>query len=166
MKTRDYLFVSMYGSGGLAIFMLVLMISNTDIDNDGIILGSIVIIALGLKSYYCYRKLKRVRDEDMLYQPATDATTLEKIRYYKRVLLFGTLGFIGLSFFTWQDLNELVEPGNHSVRLMMHVAVLYELGGYWLAVLATPIVGIIVCLGMVKIISNLKKKDVEQDEEE
>ena len=47
-----------------------------------------------------------------------------------------------LSIWTWLNLNQLESGADEPVSLWAPIAFLYDVGGYWLALLATPFAGI------------------------
>jgi hypothetical protein len=76
------------------------------------------------------------------------------------MLLIGVPAFIITSVWTYIDLKSLESGTVGSVLLWEPVSLLYNLGGFWLAVLATPLLGVlIVILGLRKI---KELKDSEQ----
>ncbi len=85
-----------------------------------------------------------------------DASVTEKLTFYKRGILLGGIAFIILSVWTLLDLNSLESGTAESVRLWGPVSFLYDLGGYWLAVLTTPIMGILVIISFASKIQELK----------
>jgi hypothetical protein len=130
-----------------------------EIDEFGIIFGSVILLFLIYKSYSCFKEIKNTRDEERAYSPPTDASKTEIISYYKRVFYISIPAFIILSIWIYYDLNEL-ETGNvETVRLWAPIAFLYENGGYWLAILTTPILGIICWFAFWKIIKKTSESE-------
>lgn len=159
MDKRKYLLFQGWAYA-LAVVVLTVIFAFQKTDEFGIIFGIAFLSFLAYKSYSCFKELKNAREEDRVYAPSTDSTIAEKISFYKRMLLIGVPAFIITSVWTYIDLKSLESGTVGSVLLWESVSLLYSLGGFWLAVLATPLLGVlIVILGLRKI---KELKDTEQ----
>ncbi|MHB1157597.1 MAG: hypothetical protein ACYC26_12275 [Phycisphaerales bacterium] len=67
----------------------------------------------------------------------------ERIAYYKKILWSGTIGFLALTAFVVNDLNQLESGAVKEVRIWEPLALLYEHCGYWPTVLFLPTVCLI-----------------------
>ena len=151
MDKRKYLLFQGWAYA-LVVVVLTVIFALQKTDESGVIFGIAFLSFLAYKSYSCFKELKNTRDEDRDYAPSTDSTIAEKISFYKRMLLIGVPAFIITSIWTYLDLKSLESGTVDSVLLWEPVSLLYNLGGFWLAVLATPLLGVfIVILGLRKI---------------
>ncbi|MES2575348.1 MAG: hypothetical protein V4572_10425, partial [Bacteroidota bacterium] len=64
--------------------------------------------------------------------------------------------FTILSVWIYFDLKDLESGTVEYVRLWAPIYILYNLGGFWLAVTATPLLGIIIAILFLKKIKELK----------
>ncbi|MFM2266747.1 MAG: hypothetical protein RL757_187 [Bacteroidota bacterium] len=159
MKQKDYLLFmgSAYALlviGGLVLFAF----QASQIDTFGLLFGVCLLAFFAYKSYTCFRDLKTVRQEDMVFAPPTDATAEEQISYFKRTLMLSAIVFPILSIWIWFDLNSLESNEVESVRIWEPVAFLYNIGGYWLAVLSTPVLSLFVMGSLFKKVADLKRE--------
>ena len=159
MKQEDYLLFmgwvyALMTIGGLALFAF----KGSEIDTFGHVFGVCFLALFTYKSYTCFKDLKVVREEDMVYAPPSDPTLDEQISYFKRVLMISVIGFPLFSVWTCFDLNRVESGEVDSVTIWGPVAFLYDIGGYWVAVFAVPILGLFVIGTMIKKISDLKKQ--------
>lgn len=161
MNKKKYLLLQGWVSAISVVAILILTFISTnhfeELDEFGIIFGSAFILFLLYKSYSCFKEIKNTREEERVYQPPTDATKSEIISYYKRLFYISIPAFIILSVWIYYDLTELESGNEDSVTIWAPIAFLYEKGGYWLAILTTPIIGIICCFAFWKIIKKTKE---------
>jgi hypothetical protein len=157
MKQKDYLLLMGWAYALLVVGGLLLVaFQGLEIDTFGLVFGVCILAFFSYKSYTCFRDLKVVRQEDMVYAPPKDATVQEQISYFKRILILSAIAFPILSIWIYLDLNSLESGEVDSVRLWEPVAFLYNIGGYWAAILTVPVLGIIVLGTMLKKIVDLK----------
>lgn len=160
MKQKHYLLFYVWTYALIAVFLIVVAIFNTP-DTTGLILGGILIVALSYKSYSCFKKLKTTNNEDKALSPPANASLQEQKFYYKRMIVVFWIAIAILSIWTIMDLNELESGTVEYVGVWGPVLFCYHIGGYWLAVLATPLIGILVTLLFIKKINQLKKAQAD-----
>ncbi|TGJ98691.1 hypothetical protein EHQ53_12230 [Leptospira langatensis] len=125
--------------------------------------GLILSIALGLLaaffSYRMFKNLKDIREEDQAYAPPLDASVDEKVTYYKKILYISLIVFPSLSIIVILDLNSLESGEAATVRTWALVAFIYEQFGYWAAILAAPVLGVLVVAGLLRTIRLLRSEN-------
>ncbi|PXY42282.1 hypothetical protein DMB65_03375 [Flavobacterium cheongpyeongense] len=156
MDKRRYLLIRGW-SYNIAIFALLIIFAFQEIDQFGLVFGLALLLLLSYKSYLCFRELKITREEDRVFAPSTDASTTEKISYYKKILLIGIPAFFILSVWTYIDLKSLEKGTVEYMSVWAPIFFLYNLGGFWTAVLATPLLGCTTLILLLKKINDLKK---------
>lgn len=159
MKTRHYLIFNFLGYGIVALFLLGLIIVLKS-DLFGLIFGILFILIFSYKSYSSYRQLKNVPSDEKMYTPPINASVQDQINSYKRVMIAGSIAIVALSIWVFIQLNELESGKVDSVKLWGPIPLLYDLGGYWLAVLSTPAVGVFVLVAGIRKIIILKNNSL------
>lgn len=155
MNKRSYLRFQGW-SFAIAVIVLILIFSFQKIDNFGIIFGIAFLSFLSYRSYSCFKELKVTSESERVFAPSIDSTTTEKISFYKRMLLLGIPAFIILSIWIYFDLSKLENGTVQSVSLWEPISMLYNLGGYWPAVLGTPLLGLLTVALLIKKLIELK----------
>lgn len=158
MNKRQYLLLHGWLYALVVAILLVIFVFQ-EIDQIGIIFGTIIIFLLSYKSYSCFKEIKNTRKEDNVCGPPADASTIEKIVYYKRIFVIGTPAFIFLIGWTYWELNNLESGSFESIRLWEPISLLYDLGGFWLAVLFLPILWTLIGIEVIFKIKKLKNSD-------
>jgi hypothetical protein len=158
MTKRQYLLLHGWLYALVVIILLVFFVFQ-EIDEIGIIFGTIILIFLSLKSYACFMKVQNIKDEDNNFGAPANSSTDEKITYYKRILFIALPAFIILSVWIFWQLNNLELGLVESVSLWEPISLLYDWGGFWLAVLATPILGILLVIELIFKIKKLRNSD-------
>jgi hypothetical protein len=156
MNQRKYLLLQGWGYA-LTVVILLVLFAFTEIDEFGKVFGVIFLCFLSYKSYSCFKQLETTREEDRVYAPNTDASAEESVGFYKKMIFIGIPAFIGLSLWTYFDLNNLESGNVESVRLWEPISLLYEFGGFWIAVLATPLLGIVSVFLLIRKIQEVKR---------
>lgn len=164
MNRKNYLQLQGWAQALLVVFFVIVLLYNyAEIDSFGLIAGAIMIAFFAYRSYSCFQALKEVGEEEMSDDPITTAATIavegtaeEQISYYQKIILAGAVAFPALSLLTWSDLNDLESGTVESVRLWAPFAFLYNIGGYWTAVLAAPVLGVVVIGLLIKKVYDLK----------
>ncbi len=161
MKKKQYLLLQGWLSALSVIVILTFFAfqKSSEIDEFGMIFGILMLLFLSYKSYACFKKIRHTREEDMVYQPSTDASKTEITSYYKRIFYISIPVFIILSIEIYFDLKDLEQGNAESVRIWAPIAFLYEHGGFWLGVLSTPILGILCLFVLWKKIKRTKASD-------
>ena len=157
MKKKHYhiLQACLYGIGALFFISFPLWI---EVDDPEFGYPFICIMA-AVFAYLSFRNFKQInesREEDQVYRPNTDDSIEEQIAFYKKYIIGWVVGISLLSIITILDLNDLVSGKEKSVRLLQPAAFVYEQFGYWPALLALPVIGVIVTLLGVRKIYMLK----------
>ena len=158
MNKRQYLLLRGW-SYALIVIVLIVIFAFQEIDEFGIIFGIAFCLFLLFKSYSCFREIKNTREEDRVFAPSTDSSTTEKRSFYKKVLLIAIPAFIILSIWIYTDFKDLESGTVEYVSAWGPISLLYELGGFWLAVLATPLLGVITITLLLKKIQELKNTE-------
>jgi hypothetical protein len=158
MNKKQYLLFSGWAYALIVIVLLVIF-AFQKIDTFGIVFGIVILSYLSYKSYSCFKELKNTREDDRVFAPSADASVTEQISFYNRTLLIGIPAFIILSVMTYFDLQKLESGTVEYVSLWAPVSLLYDLGGYWLAVLGTPLLGILVIVLLLIKIGKLKNTE-------
>jgi hypothetical protein len=144
----------------LTVIVLLAIFAFQKIDDFGFYFGIAFITFLTYKSYSCFSAIKNTREEDRVFAPSTDTSKTEKISFYNKTLWVGIPAFIILSVWTYGDLTDLESGIVESVSIWEPIHLLYNMGGYWLAILATPLLGIlsvILILRKIKELKNIKQ---------
>jgi hypothetical protein len=164
MKQKNYFLLRGWLYAVAIVVIIVASLSAVDfkeIDSFGIVFGIILLLALSFLSYTFFRKARSVGEEKMI-TPTTNSPASSQITYYRSMLLISIPAFAILSAWIFYDLNSLESGNADSVNLLAPIAWLYRSGGYWLAVLATPILGILVIVLFIILIRKLKQnKDLK-----
>ncbi|TGK07693.1 hypothetical protein EHO59_06220 [Leptospira semungkisensis] len=158
MKLKDYTLLRSILTAGMALFCLSLPLWE-ELDQTGLILSIVIGLAFAFFSYRMFKNLKNIREEEQAYVPPLDATVEEKITYYKKILYLSVVIFPLLSIIIILDLNSLESGSVESVRIWAPVAFMYEQFGYWAAILAAPILGILVISGLLRVIRLLRSEN-------
>ncbi|MES2679527.1 MAG: hypothetical protein V4635_06560 [Bacteroidota bacterium] len=161
MKQKHYLLFYAWTYALISVFLLLLTIFNKP-DETGLILGSILILVLSYKSYSCFKKLRTTNNEDRALAPPANASLQDQKLYYKRMVIVFWIAITILSIWTITDLNELESGTVEYVGVWGPVLFCYHIGGYWLAVLVTPLIGLLVTLLFIKKINQLKKAQADK----
>jgi ABC-type uncharacterized transport system permease subunit len=165
MKQKNYFLLRawLYAIGIVSIIVVSLSVVDfKEIDSFGIVAGIILLLALSFLSYSFFKKARSVTGEEKLMAPAANSSASSQITYYQRMLFISIPAFILLSVWIFFDLNNLESGNVDSIHLLAPIAWLYRSGGYWLAVLATPVLGILVTTLFIILIRKLKQnKDSE-----
>jgi hypothetical protein len=160
MKQKYYLLFHAWTYALIVVFLIVVAIINNP-DETGLILGGIIIIALSYKSYTYFKKLKTTDNEDKAFAPPAKVSIQDQKHHFKVIIVVFWIAIAILSIWTITDLNELESGTVAYVRVWAPVLFCYHFGGYWLAILATPIIGILVTLLYIKKINQLKKAQAD-----
>lgn len=160
MKQKNYFLLRAWGYAMAVVIIIVASLSAIDfkeIDSFGIIAGIILLLALSFLSYSFFRKARSVTGEEKLTAPTGKSPASSQITYYRSMLLISIPAFAILSAWIFYDLNSLESGNADTIKLLAPVAYLYKSGGYWLAVLATPLLGILVIILFIVLIRKLKQ---------
>jgi len=155
MDKRRYLLFRGW-SYALTVVVLLVIFTFQEIDDFGLVFGFAFLGFLLYKSYSCFRELKSAKKEDKIFAPSADVSTAEKISYYKKILLIGIPAFIILSVLTYIDLKDLEKGTVEYVSVWGPISFLYNLSGFWTAVLATPLLGFTTVVILLKKIKDIK----------
>ncbi len=99
MKQKDYLLLMGWAYALLVVGGLLLVaFQGLEIDTFGLVFGVCILAFFSYKSYTCFRDLKVVRQEDMVYAPPKDATVQERFPILK-VFQNRISNFINLDIF-------------------------------------------------------------------
>lgn len=90
------------------------------------------------------KHIKNTKMDKNLSNHQNVATPEEAAAYFKRILIMSAIAFPILSAWIIYDLSALETGTEESVRIWAPIAFLYNIGGYWPAILATPALGIFV----------------------
>jgi hypothetical protein len=156
MNKRRYLFLRGWSYILIAVAIILTCIFKK-IDEFGFIFSIIFIPLLAYQSYSCFKKLQKTDKDDMAFVPREDSPATEKISYFKRLAIVGGIAFAILSVWTYFDLQNLESGTVEYVKLWAPISLLYNLGGFWLATLITPILGIVIILLLLKKNTNTKR---------
>ena len=137
-------------TNALLVIAIVLLLITVKTDTFGLITGLILILIFAYKSFSNFKFSTSVNEKDPVVGPLHDATTEEKISYYKKGVWIAIAAFTILSVWTIIDLNALKSGTEESVSLWGPIALLYQYGGYWLAVITTPLLGLLVVLNFLR----------------
>lgn len=142
MNKRHYLILR-GSSCALVVIGLLIALLFKKIDEFGIIFGCIFIPILIYLSYSYFSKLKETEKEEVLFVTQNNSSANEQISYFNKIAILGGIAFTILSIWTYFDLKDLESGTVEYVRLWAPISLLYDLGGFWLAVAAMPVLGII-----------------------
>jgi hypothetical protein len=155
MSKKQFLILQAGIYSALAVVILIVLLTGVH-DKLGFILGIPILSLMAYRAFLCIKHLKTVREEDRAFAPATDASVTEQVAYYKMLLLLSIPTFAVLSAWSYKSLHKLEIGTAQSVKVWAPISFLYEVGGFWLAVLTTPIVGIMVILSLWKKFREIK----------
>ncbi len=105
------------------------------------------------------KEIKNIREEDRVYEPSSDASTTEKILFYKRTLLVAIPAFLVLSVITFWDLKKIELGTVESVSLWGPISLIYDFLGHWAAVATTPLLGVLAVVMLLRKIKALKNTE-------
>lgn len=142
-----------YALVGIAILSILAF---KKIDEFGMIFSIGFVAFLAFRSYSCFKELKKTEKEDQVFSYPDNSPVKEKISYLTRIAIIGAIAFLILSVWTYFDLKDLESGTVEYVRLWAPISLLYDLGGFWLAVLATPLLGILTIFLLMRKIKELK----------
>jgi hypothetical protein len=140
----------------LTVIVLLVIFAFQKLDEFGIVFSIGFLSFLSYKSYSCFKELQNTREEDRVFEPSADASTTEKIAFYNKTLSIGIPAFMILSAWTYFDLTNLESGTVEYVSLWSPISLLYDWGGYKLAVLAAPLLGILSVFLLLRKIKALK----------
>lgn len=141
----------------LSVFIVCLFLF-TDKDEIGSQLGLIFLICTSIMSFVYFGRARRSTESNRVYSPDVNTSTIEQIAYYKRMVRIGIVAFLILTCMTIYDLNQVQSGEVEHLRTWMPVSFLYNLGGYWLAIMTTPLIGLITLYLLIRKIKQLKAK--------
>ena len=130
----------------IALLPVILSIWNS-IDNLGIIFGIIwgcFFICKSIYHFYKYRKTS-VDTADTKFFDIRKQPPEVQIHVSKRVIWIMLLLIPVLTLWTYSDLSALEDGSKAFVTVHEPVALLYNLFGFWPAVLCWPVFGLIIC---------------------
>lgn len=158
MTKRKYLLLHGWLYALVVIILLVFFVFQ-EIDEFGIVFGTIILIFLSFKSYACLMEVQNIKDEDNNFGSPENSSMDGKISYYKRILFIALPAFILFSVWIFWQLNNLESGVVESISLWGPISLLYDWGGFWLAVLATPVLGILFAIELLFKIKKLRNSD-------
>ncbi|MCC6459841.1 MAG: hypothetical protein IT260_05205 [Saprospiraceae bacterium] len=132
----------------------VLALHYPEINTAGLLFLLVCLLLFGFAAFRCFRGLNAALAEDAAYVPPGDEEALEQITYFKRLLLLAVPAFPILALWIYSDLKQLESGAAESVRIWGPVAFLYEQGGFWVAILAVPLLGVFVLGALLKKMNN------------
>jgi hypothetical protein len=158
MNKKQFLLLQGWGYA-FAIILILILFTTQKIDEFGIAFGIALLFFLSYKSYSCFNEINNTREEDKVYAPAEDSTKSEKIAFYNRALSISIPAFIILSVWTYLDLKNLELGTVEYVSLWGPISLLYDFGGYRLAVISTPLLGVLTMFLLLRKINELKSNE-------
>lgn len=111
--------------------------------------GLFILLALFF-GFLCYKYSKKINEQgDTMddYKPADDASEVDKIAFYKRMLYLSLLAFPALTYLVVDDINSFESHTQDYLSLWWPVAFAYKQFGYWAGVLFAPVLGLICIVG-------------------
>jgi hypothetical protein len=154
MNLRWHLCVRGGANAALAVFAVgLLLFVPTDSSGRWIAIGLGALFAL--VAYGNFKAAFSARDEEQAFAPPLDATASEQVNFFKRLLWVTVLVFPVITVLNVQALNTL-EKGERA-SIWVPVAVLYDFGGYWPAILSVPVLGALCCTIFLWKIAKIKK---------
>ena len=128
----------------------VMALHYPEITTVGLVFLLVCLVLFAVASFRCFRDLGAARAEDAAFVPPTDAEVLEQMAYFKRMLYLAVPAFPILAIWIYSDLRSLESGAAESVRIWGPVAFLYETGGFWVAILAVPLLGVFAIAALFK----------------
>jgi hypothetical protein len=123
---------------GLVLLFVALAISGEVKDTFGWVFLFLFISFFSWNSYRNFRAIDTIRDEEREHAPPTDATSDEKIAFYRRHMIIALCLVPVLPFIFLGDINALAaHPGQAHGELQIFLW-LYKHLGYWPLLLALP----------------------------
>jgi hypothetical protein len=145
MKKRDHHLLQGWVYAITALFILsVPFWADMSSNEYGAPMAIAIALVIGFLSFREFKKRDTTDEKQMVYAPSADATVSEQRSYYKKFIQVSVIAFPALTWLIVSDLNSLDDGTSVEVRIWAPVAFLYAHFGYWCAVLAVPILGIIV----------------------
>lgn len=128
--------------GGVCLFLLI----TTELDEMGLtiaITGSIV--CLGFAAWRIWKGLHAVPAESPAVAPdgISHLPPAEQVVKLRKLRLFALLATWGFGVWTWSDLTSIEQGKAESVYTWAPIAMLYDWFGFWPAVLAMPVLGVV-----------------------
>ena len=156
MSRRRYLLFHAWAYTGIAMFIALLPLA-TRVDTLGYCFAFGFSVLLAFKAYKSFKALKEVKDEERVYTPDENATTPEKISFYKRFMRLSAIAFPVLTVITGLELSGLSSDSTRA-SVWAPVAWVYNMFGYWPAMLFVPLLGAFCIIGFMIKIAKLKKE--------
>jgi hypothetical protein len=142
-ELRRYLLLKAYGYALLAVLAAAAPLI-TEPDQFGFCFVMGLSFLFATMSYFCFRNARKARDEERVDAPPVGASVAEQIAYYKRFLGATLVIFPIYTVITVIQLNALESGNDQSVALWIPVSLLYNWGGYWVAILSVPLMGVLI----------------------
>ena len=156
MKQRTFLIWRGWAYAIVTVASAIFIFGFNKLDTFGTVFAFAFLAFTAYNSYSCFRQLKHTREEDRAYVLPTDTPVSDQIIYYRRMLWTGAIAFIVLSVWILIDLNDLESGNVIHVSIWAPIAMLYNLGGYWVGILTTPILGIFTIISLYRKIRELE----------
>jgi hypothetical protein len=142
---RYYRWVGWAMVGLAAVFAGMVVFMDTDRQGT-IFLSALAALAGSIGGFRLWRA-GRLHPESVVYGRVDAGPPDVQLSYLRRMLPLGTLAFLGLSIWTAYYLHELETGAVESVEVIWPVGPIHAAWGYWPAVLALPVTGVL-CLGL------------------
>ena len=143
MKLRHYLLMQGYVHAGLTVFCALLPVFVPAVDTLGWILLVAITGVFAWKAFACFKGARQARDEERAFSPPVDASTAEKVGYYKSFAVIGCIVFVFLSILEVVELNRIEQGVEADAGLLIPVSLAYRYAGYWGAAFLMPMMGLV-----------------------
>jgi len=114
-------------------------------DVEGRIFGGCIVGFFLSCSLYNFWKARRTPPNEVVVSNPELLPAPVQVSYYRRMLVLSLIAFPILAAWTIYSLNQLQSGAEKSVEVWAPVSFVYEIFGYWPAVLALPVLGTVCC---------------------
>lgn len=159
MKKRQQIQIDAWGyiaALAASIIGAAIRLSDTKIIPDDWWVGPALAALFGGMAILKFRQLRRTTTDELAYGLPDSATTDEKSKYYKQLMIYTAVAILGMTLFTAWQLSECHATSTCPDGLWDLAALLYWIGGRQLALLGLPTLGIVIELALLKKVNRMK----------
>lgn len=148
--------------------MCVTPLGGTEHDEDQLILGSILFVALSVRAFLDFRELKKFREEEVdgEVKPPEPIKITNRATYIK---LFIVTIILTASFSIWQyyELSKFESGEVDYIVLWGPLELIYHFGGFWVTVSVFPAMCVfVIIVGIRKLIKNEFDSQDDDDDDQ
>ncbi|MBK8562476.1 MAG: hypothetical protein IPN76_03800 [Saprospiraceae bacterium] len=156
MNTKPFISSGWFYTFFAVVMAAIIFYVGDELDSFTLIAGIGIVLFLAYKAYTCFRGEAPPKLTDLGEKPAETATVADHIAFHKKLIFIGGSILLFLSIWIIHDLNKLESGEIESVRIWAPIAMLYEILGYWAAVLIMPALCLFVVFANLRKIVGLK----------